>query len=113
MGTIERFRLQLPVLDAIEDRAQRTTETLELTAQEIERLRQELAAVKPPESLRVQHDLLLQSSRLAALAIRLRAQALQSDDATLMRNAVSAAAGAVMMYERACNEVGCLSDRQP
>ena len=113
LGTVERYRMQLPVLESLEDRSERTTEMMELAGLEIDRLRQELAAVKPPDALRVQHDLLLQSSRLAGVAIRLRAEALQSGNSTIMRNATSAGAGAVLMFDRACAEVGCLNDRQP
>jgi hypothetical protein len=113
LGTLERYRLQLPVLQMIEDREPRTTQQMELALLEIDRLRQELTAIKPPDTLRVQHDLLLQSARLAAMAIRLRGEALQSGDSTVMRNATSASAGAVMMFERACADVGCLNDRRP
>jgi hypothetical protein len=107
LSTVDRFRLQLPVLKTLEDREARTTEALELASLEIDRLRQELMGIKPPDSVRVPHDLLLQATRLAMMAIRLRGEALRSGDVNVMRNATSAAAGALMMFERACGEVGC------
>ena len=74
--------------------------------QEFDRLREELSAIRPPESLRAQHDLLLQATRLASTAAKLRFEAVQSGNSALRRNAASAAAGAALMLDRAFAEVG-------
>ena len=74
--------------------------------QEFDRLREELAAIRPPETLRAQHDLLLQATRLASTAAKLRFEAVQSGNTALRRNAASAAAGAALMLDRAFAEVG-------
>jgi hypothetical protein len=107
LATVDRFRMQLPLLSALENGSLETPEQIEAVGLEIDRIKQELAALKPPDSLRVQHDLLVQSARMAGLAIRLRAEALQTDDGNILRNAASAAAGAILMLDRACADVGC------
>ena len=74
--------------------------------QEFERLHEAFGELRPPETVRVQHDLLLQATRLASTAARLRYDAMQSDNMALRRNAASAAAGATLLLERAFAEIG-------
>ena len=74
--------------------------------QEFDRLHEELVELRPPETMRVQQDLLLQATRLASTAAKLRFDAAQSDNIALRRNAASAAAGATLLLERAFAEIG-------
>ena len=78
----------------------------QLAVNELDRIQKDLSAVDPPETLRSQHDLLLQSARLGLMAVRLREEA-QSADPGALRNSASAAAGAILTLDRACAAVGC------
>ncbi len=80
---------------------------VQLAVEEFERLRQELAGIKPPDSLRPQHDMLLQSTILALMATRLRLEGFRTLDPATLRNAASAAAGATLLLDRVCADLGC------
>jgi len=80
---------------------------VQLAVEEFERLRSDLTAVKPPETLRSQHDMLFQAATLALMATRLRLEGFRTTDAATLRNAASAAAGATLLLDRACAELGC------
>ena len=84
-----------------------TMDRVQLAAEEFERLRQELVVIKPPDSLRSQHDMLVQSTTLALMATRLRLEAFRTSDPATLRNAASAAAGATLLLDRACADLGC------
>ena len=79
---------------------------VQLAAEEFERLRQELIGIKSPESLRSQHDMLFQSTTLALMAMRLTLEAVRTSDPATLRNAASAAAGATLLLNRACADLG-------
>ena len=53
---------------------------VQLAVEEFERLKQELAGIKPPDSLRPQHDMLQQSTILALMATRLRLEGFRTLD---------------------------------
>jgi hypothetical protein len=106
-GLLDRLRLQKPLLQSLDSKEEQAADRLQIAGQEIERLRGELVAIKPPDSLRTQHDMLIQSSTLAVLAIQLRLQAMGTNDTVTARNAMSAAAGAVMILDRACADLLC------
>ena len=74
---------------------------------EFENLRQELSAIKPPETLKAQHDLLMQVARLGTTAARLRFESITTRDSDVVRNAASAAAGAILILDRACVDLSC------
>ena len=80
---------------------------VQLAAEEFERLRQDLIAIKSPESVRPQHDMLFQSTTLALMAMRLTLEAVRTSDPATQRNAASAAAGATLLLDRACADLGC------
>lgn len=80
---------------------------VQLAMVEFERLRADLNAIKPPETLRTQHDMLFQATTLALMATRLRLEAFRTTDAATLRNATSAAAGATLLLDRACADLGC------
>ena len=79
---------------------------MQLAAEEFERLRSDFSGVKPPETLRAQHDMLFQATTLALMATRLRLEAFRTTDAATLRNAASAAAGATLLLDRACADLG-------
>ena len=106
--TLDRLRLQQPLLMSLEGSEPQTVDRVQLAAEEFERLRQELIAIKsPPESLRSQHDMLFQSTTLALMAMRLTLEAVRTSDPATLRNAASAAAGATLLLDRACADLGC------
>ena len=104
LDRLRRLRPLLTSLDAAEDQ---TVERVQLAVEELERIRQELAGIKPPETLRSQHDMLLQATTLALMATRLRLEAFRTSDPATIRNARSAAAGATLLLARACADLGC------
>ena len=99
--------MQAPLLTALDTAEPQDPEGIQLAIDEFERLRQELAGMKPAESLRPQHDMLVQSTILALMATRLRLEAFRTSDAATLRNAASAAAGATLLLDRACADLGC------
>jgi hypothetical protein len=72
--------------------------------EQIEAIRQAIIAVKPPSESAPTHDMLLQSCTLAQTALKLRRSAA---DAASVRNAGSAAAGALLLLDRVCIDLGC------
>lgn len=105
---LDRLRLQQPLLMSLEGSEPQTVDRVQLAAEEFERLRQELIAIKsPPESLRSQHDMLFQSTTLALMAMRLTLDGLRTSDPATLRNAASAAAGATLLLDRACADLAC------
>ena len=59
---------------------------------------------KPAPDRGPTHDMLLQSTTLAQRALKLR---MSGADPTALRNAGSAAAGALLLLDRVCIDVGC------
>jgi hypothetical protein len=106
-GALDRLRMQQPLLKSLDANEDQAVERVQMAVDEFERLKQELAAVKPPDTLRAQHGMLVQSSTLAVMAATLRLEWLRTGDATTKRNASSAAAGAILLLNRACGELGC------
>jgi hypothetical protein len=102
-----RLRLQEPFLASLDVAEDQTVDRVQLAVEEFERLRVELAGTKPPDSLRSQHDMLIQSTTLALMATRLRLEAFRTSDPATLRNAASAAAGATLLLDRACADLGC------
>jgi hypothetical protein len=117
-GLIESYRRQLadsldrleshrPVIAAVDLEQVVTTRTLEAVNAELKSIQVKLQAVKPSDEMRPTHDLLLTSCVLGANAVTLRLDAELAKDAAGRRNAASAAAGALMLYDRACAVLGC------
>jgi hypothetical protein len=104
---LDRLRLQEPILTALDTAEPQDPERIQLAIEEFERLRQELSGMKPADSMRAQHDMLVQSTILALMATRLRLEAFRTSDAATLRNAASAAAGATLLLDRACADLGC------
>jgi hypothetical protein len=108
-NVLDRLRLQIPLLGWMESLDDEQASRMPAALEEFDRLRDELTAIKPPESVRAQHDMLLQGARLGSTSARLRLEAVQSGNSALRRNAASAAAGAALMLERAFTELGLSS----
>jgi hypothetical protein len=106
-GTLDRLRLQQPLLGLIGSAAELSLDRLQMANGELRRLSEELAALEPPPTLRGHHDLLVQSARLGVIATSMRMEALGSSDGAMVRNANSAASGAVLLFNRACEDLGC------
>jgi len=53
------------------------------------------------------HELLLASCTLGATATRLGVEASRDKNEDSRKNAASAAAGALMFFDRACGDLGC------
>jgi hypothetical protein len=104
---LERFRMQQPLLASLDTNEEQNAERVQMAVEELARLRSELLPIKPPDTLRPQQDMLLQSLTLALMAARLRLEGFQTNDANTIRNAASAAAGAIMLLDRICSDVGC------
>jgi len=104
---LERLRMQEPLLKALDASEEQTPERMLMAADEFERLRQELTTIKPPETLIAQHAMLVQSSTLAIMATTLRTEASRTGDVSVRKNAASAAAGALLLLQRACGDLKC------
>jgi hypothetical protein len=77
------------------------TEALEAAQSELQDIERTLTALKPADSARVAHDLLLRACGLARTAVRLRLQPGAAGREAATGNASSAAAGAILLLDRA------------
>jgi hypothetical protein len=105
-SVIDRLRLQMPLLEGMEKLDDDIPTRMPAAMEEFDRLREELSAIKPPDSMRAQHDMLLQGARLGSTAARLRIEAVQTGNLAMRRNGAAAAAGAELMLDRAFAELG-------
>jgi hypothetical protein len=75
---------------------------------EISGILRTLNGVKPSDIVRGTHDLLVRSASLALMALTLRdTPPGDPPDQEALRNAASAAAGALLLLDRVCMEIGC------
>jgi hypothetical protein len=100
-----------PLLASIDQFASPPPDELQMAADEFDRIVRVVSIAQPPPALRTTHDLLVRASSLAAVATRLRAEANRTSDIGQVRNAGSAAAGARLLLERVCTELGCDNDK--
>jgi hypothetical protein len=105
---IRRSRRWLEDIQALAGPSPRSLERFDARVSACRRL---LSRVPPPPELEVGHGLLAASVQLSARAIGVRRNAVSSNDMPLAWEASSAAAGAVMMYERAAEEIDRLTSR--
>lgn len=106
-GALERILSRRSIVEAIDTAGAVPLAVLESTAAEFRDLRRLLGAIKPSDALRTTHDLLAVSCTLGATAISLQIQATRHNDAEARQNAPSAAAGALMLLDRACARLDC------
>jgi hypothetical protein len=102
-----RLRMQQPLLESLGSLEDQVPVRMQSAMEEFDTLRQELSAVKPPDTLKPQHELLMQVTRLGMTAARLRLESIKSPDGAVVRNAASAATGAILMLDRACVDLAC------
>jgi hypothetical protein len=96
-----------PLLATIDQFASPPPDELQMGAEEFDRIRRVISNVQPPSSMRSTHDLLVRACALGTMSARLRAEANRTSDIGQVRNAGSAAAGARLLLERVCVELGC------
>ena len=82
-------------------------DALASAAQEFTDLRRNLEAMQPSAALAVTHDLLMTSCTLGAMASRLGIDAGQDSSAETRQRAAATAAGSLMLFDRACTDIGC------
>jgi hypothetical protein len=106
---VQQLRRSRTWLDQIRRQAGPQPTTLSAHAQRVVMARHELEAVTPPEELAVAHSLYASAFHLAQRAAATRRNAVSSNNMPLARDASSAAAGALMLLERADEELNRLS----
>ena len=90
-----------PLLESIDRQADPLPPNLEAAVSEFEAVGKLLSGIKPPRSREGTHALLQRTCTMGARAARMRHDATRPNDPTTMLNAASAAAGALMMLDRA------------
>ncbi|MCC7243246.1 MAG: AMIN domain-containing protein [Acidobacteria bacterium] len=106
-GAIDRLEAQQPVLALLDAQASVGVQALRAADTVFANVCQGPGEFKPSASLASTHRLLIASCTLGALATRLALEAGQSRDPQGMKNAASAAAGALMSFEGVCADIGC------
>ena len=104
LGRMEALRALVAKIDAGETVA---PDALTSAAQEFADLRRKLEAVQPAPVLAVTHDLLMTSCTFGAMASRLGIEAAQANNPETKGRAASAAAGSLMLFDRACAALNC------
>ena len=100
-----RLQALKPLLEAIDRRADSVPGNLNTAIKEFDEIAALLSAVKPPQSRASTHALLVRTCTLGARAARLRESAGGNQDAASGWDAASAAAGALLMFDRANSEL--------
>jgi hypothetical protein len=107
--TLNRYRKLQPALVSIDRQDPKPAEDLAVIREESAAVLRALTAYRPADSVRPTHDLLVRSASFALMAATLRNDAGTGADPEKMRNAASAAAGALLLLDRVCSELGCSS----
>jgi cell division septation protein DedD len=102
---VDRLQALRPVLQSI-DRRTEVTADLNAAAAEFEAVGRILMAIKPIAGREATHALLQRACALGARASRTLQDATRAGDATGEWNAASAAAGALLLLDRAIKEIG-------
>lgn len=105
-GTLVRLHALRRVIGSIDGRVVGAAADLPAVAVELDSMGRTLGAMKVSESLATTHDLLMRSCALGARAARMRHESSTSGDATAALNAASAAAGALILLDRATRDLG-------
>jgi hypothetical protein len=99
---LERLEASRPMLAAIDSRSSIPADRLDAALAEIDRVREELGRIRPPKTGIAAHDLLRSACGLSATALSL---VRKSSDGTVPWEAASAAAGALILLDRARTEL--------
>jgi hypothetical protein len=97
-------RLQKPLQD-IRELAGSSQEALGVVQWQARRLSRLMSTIRPPEECRVAHAVLISAASLAGNAAKIRHEATLSADISRARDAASAAAGALMLIDKARTEI--------
>lgn len=97
---VERLEALRPVLAAIDNRSEAPAD-LPAMATEFDAIGHLLAAIKPPAAREPTHALLVRACALGAVASRTLQESVRTGDSAGRWNAASAAAGALMLLDRA------------
>ena len=100
-----RLQALRPVLASIDRRADVTPGDLEAAAIELETIGRSLAAIRPPGPREATHGLLVRACALGVRSSRMRQDSIRTNDSALGWNAASAAAGALMLLDRASSDL--------
>ncbi len=104
--SLDRLRAMRDLLVAVDQQQPLPSVTEHRT--EISGILRTLNTVKASEVVRGTHDLLVRSASLALMALTLRdTPPGDPPDQEALRNAASAAAGALLLLDRVCMEIGC------
>jgi hypothetical protein len=103
-ATLVRLHALRPLLEAIDHRTDKLPGNLDAALKEFDDLAKLLTTVKSPPSRTSTHALLLRTCTLGERAVRLR-QGAVGQDAASSWEAASAAAGALLMLERATTDL--------
>ena len=98
---VQEFDRQEPRLEDIRRLAGPQPSALTRLAARLDAAARRLVSIRPPEELRAAHELLVSASRLAVNAVDVRAEAVRSGDVQVAWDASAAAAGAMMLFSRA------------
>ena len=105
--TLTRYRKLRPALASIDRQDPKPPEDLTEVREECAAVLRALTAYRASDALRPTHDLLVRSASFAMMAATLRNDVGMRADPEKLRNAASAAAGALLLLDRACAELGC------
>ena len=108
-AALGRFAAARTALDDIRSLAGPSVAVLAGLERRLEDAADDLAGHAPPREVRPSHDLLRQAFRLAAGAVRQRFRAVQNADPRAAWDSAAAAAGALMLFDRAA----AMLDRSP
>jgi hypothetical protein len=111
-GALERLEAQQPIVILLDAEGSISAEALQAAFTEFTSVRRLLDGIKPSDSLAQTHELLIASCTLGATASRLGIDAARDRSDEARKNAASAAAGALMFFDRACHNLGCARPQQ-
>jgi hypothetical protein len=100
-AAVARFEKLRPVLAAIDKQVDQQGINLQLAVTELDAITRSLNALRVPRQMQETHDQLEQACTLALRAVRTRMEFATTGNAPLELNAASAAAGALMLMDRA------------
>lgn len=106
-GALEPYRKLRATLTSIDRQEATPPAGLGQVREELASILRALSAFPPSDNVKPVHDLLTRSVSFALMAATLRQDAGTRGDPVAMRNAASAAAGALLLLDRACTELGC------
>lgn len=99
---LERLQALRPMLASIDSRSSIPVDSLDTALSEIDRVREELGRIRPPKTGIAAHDLLRSACGLTATALSL---VRKSNEGMVPWEAASAAAGALILLDRARTEL--------